>query len=420
MDKRRIYLCIDLKTFYASVECAERGLDTFNDNLVVADSTRGNGALCLAITQHMKNLGIKNRCRLYEIPKNVKYIIAKPRMQLYIETSAKIYAIYLRYISSDDIHPYSIDEMFLDVTDYLHLYKKTPRQMAEFLMGRIKEELNICATAGIGTNLFLAKVALDIKSKHNSSNIGVLDEERFRKELWEHQPLSDFWQIAGGLERRLNRLGIYTMKDLALYDEDIIYKEFGVNAEIMIDHAKGLEPVLIKHIKSYKTKSKSISLSQVLFEDYKTEDARLVVKEMVELLTLRLTEKHIVAGGVSLFIGYSKDIVPATGASMKLDFPANTFKTILPYFMLIFDKTIIHNVDIRRIGISFYQILPEDFEYFNLFVDSKVIKKERKLENTILSLKNKYGKNSILKAMNLMPKATTIKRNSLIGGHNAK
>ena len=253
------YLCIDLKTFYASCECVLRGLDPFKTNLVVADPSRGKGAICLAISPKLKAMGIRNRCRLFEIPDGIEYITAMPQMKKYMEFSSKIYSIYLRYIAKEDIYPYSIDEMFLDISTYLKLYKTTPEKLAKALMNKIKDELGLPSACGIGTNLFLAKVALDITAKHTPDNIGFLDEEKFKKELWTHQPISDFWQIAGGMTKRLNNMGLYTLKDISMANPDLLYMEFGVNAEILIDHANGIEPVTIKDIKNYKRKSQSIS-----------------------------------------------------------------------------------------------------------------------------------------------------------------
>lgn len=419
MDSK-FYICIDLKTFYASVECVERGLDPFTTNLVVADPSRGKGAICLAISPALKALGIKNRCRLFEIPDGVEYITAMPRMKLYMEYSTRIYSIYLRYISKEDIHPYSIDEMFLDVTNYLELYNTTPEKIARALLNKIYDELGLTATAGIGTNLFLCKVALDIKAKKTKTNIAFLDEEKFKEELWDHQPLSSFWQIAHGIERRLNRLGIYTMRDLARANEDILYKEFGINAEILIDHSKGIEPVTIKDIKAYKTKSHSISQSQVLFEDYEYDKARLIVKEMVEVLSFKLIDEHLVTSHVSLGIGYSKDTIKSTGGSMKMNICTNVYSKLLPYFLEIFDRTTNKDFKIRRVGISFGNVMPEDHEYFNLFTTPEEVYKERKLQETISDIKKKYGKSSVIKAMNLEEGATTLKRNKLIGGHNAE
>ena len=419
MDKKRYYICIDLKTFFASVECVLRGLDPFKTNLVVADPSRGKGAICLAISPALKNMGIRNRCRLFEIPDDVEYITAMPRMRKYMEFSTKIYSIYLRYIAKEDIHPYSIDEMFLDVTNYLELYNTTPERIAKALLNKIYDELGLTATAGIGTNLFLCKVALDIKAKKTKSNIAFLDEELFKKEMWDHLPLTDFWQIAHGIERRLNRLGLFTLRDVANANEELLYKEFGVNAEILIDHAKGIEPVTIKDIKAYKTKSHSISQSQILFEDYEYDKARLVVKEMVEVLSFKLIDERLVTSHISLYIGYSKDIIPPTGGSMKINICTNVYSKILPHFMEVFDKTTNKDHKIRRVGISFGNVVSEDLEYFNLFTDPDEVYKERKLQQTISDLKKKYGKSSVIKAMNLEDGATTLKRNKLIGGHNA-
>ena len=416
----RYYLCIDLKTFYASVECVLRGLDPFKTKLVVADPTRGNGAITLAVSPYMKELGVKNRCRIFEIPKDMEYIVAIPQMKKYMEYSAKIYGIYLRYIAKEDIYPYSIDEMFLDITTYLKLYKTTPENLAKKLMDKVYEELGLPSACGIGTNLFLAKIALDITAKHNKDRIGFLDEEKFKNELWDHRPLSDFWQIARGIETRLNRLGLYTMRDITNANEDILYKEFGINAEILIDHANGVEPVTVKDIKSYKNKSKSISQSQILFTDYTKEKARLALTEMIEILSLQLVEKSLVTSNISLTIRYSKDSHKPTGGSMKLTICTNVYSKLLPYFLELYDRTTVSDFLIRGIGISFNNVVNESNEYFDLFTDEEEVKKERSLEKTIIDLKKKYGKNSVLKAMNLSEGATTIKRNKLIGGHNAE
>ena len=265
---QKIYMCIDLKTFYASVECVERGLDPFNTNLVVADQNRGKGTICLAVSPKMKMLGVKNRCRIYEIPPTIKYIIAMPRMKKYIEYSANIYEIYLKYFSKEDIHVYSIDEAFMDASKYLKLYKSTHIELAKKIIKDIFKSYGITATAGIGTNMYLAKIALDITAKHNPNNIGYLDEEKYKKELWHHKPLTDFWQIGKGIERRLNKMRIFDMYDIANADPKKIYKEFGINAEYLIDHSFGKESCTIADIKSYKPKCNSISNSQVLFEDY--------------------------------------------------------------------------------------------------------------------------------------------------------
>ena len=413
------YLCIDLKTFYASVECVERKLDPFSTNLVVADETRGKGTICLAVSPKMKMLGVKNRCRLYEIPPNIKYIMAKPRMKKYIEYSANIYAIYLKYLSKDDIYVYSIDEAFLDVTNYLKLYKMDEIELAKTILKDIYNTYGLTATVGIGTNLYLAKVALDIMSKHTPTNIGYLDEELYKRKLWHHKPLTDFWQIGRGIEARLNKKRIYDMYDIAHTNPKILYKEFGVNAEFLIDHSWGKETCTIKDIKNYKTKNVSISNSQVLFEDYSFENARLVLKEMVELNSIKLVEKKLITDTISLYIGYSKNIINPTGGSMKLTNYTNTYSNLMAYFLKLYDSTTNKTVPIRRIGVSFNRLVSDEAQQLSLFENQEKITKERKIELAISNIKQKLGKNAIVRGMDLENGATTILRNKLIGGHNA-
>ena len=413
------YLCIDLKTFYASVECVERKLDPFSTNLVVADETRGKGTICLAVSPKMKMLGVKNRCRLYEIPPNIKYIIAKPRMKKYIEYSANIYAIYLKYLSKDDIYVYSIDEAFLDVTNYLKFYKMDEIELAKTILKDIYNTYGLTATVGIGTNLYLAKVALDIMSKHTPTNIGYLDEELYKRKLWHHKPLTDFWQIGRGIEAKLNKKRIYDMYDIAHTNPKILYKEFGVNAEFLIDHSWGKETCTIKDIKNYKTKNVSISNSQVLFEDYSFENARLVLKEMVELNSIKLVEKNLITDTIGLYIGYSKNIINSTGGSMKLTNYTNTYSDLMAYFLKLYDNTTNKTVPIRRIGVSFNRLVSDEAQQLSLFENQEKITKERKIELAISNIKQKLGKNAIVRGMDLENGATTILRNKLIGGHNA-
>lgn len=415
---QKYYLCIDLKTFYASVECVERGLDPFNTNLVVADPTRGKGTICLAISPKMKMLGVKNRCRIFEIPPTIKYIIATPRMKKYIEYSANIYAIYLKYFAKEDIHVYSIDEAFMDVTKYLKLYKLNPIELAKKIIKDIFKTYGITATAGIGTNMYLAKIALDITAKHNPNNIGYLDEEKYKKELWYHKPLSDFWQIGKGIERRLNKMRIFNMYDIAHTEQKRLYKEFGVNAEYLIDHSWGKESCTIADIKAYKPKTNSITNSQILFEDYSFVKARLVLKEMVELGSLRLIESNLVTGTISLYIGYSKNIIKATGGTRKLSNYINTYSELLKAFLEIYDKTTDKSVAIRRIGVNFANVIETENVQLSLFKDQEKIDEERKLELAMCSIKNKMGKNAIIRGMDLEEGATTMMRNKLIGGHN--
>ena len=415
---RRSYLCIDLKTFYASVECVERNLDPFNTNLVVADPSRGSGAICLAISPKMKMLGVKNRCRIYEIPSKIKYIVAIPRMSKYIEYAANIYGIYLKYFSKEDIHVYSIDEAFMDATNYLNMYKMTEVELAKKIMKDIFDTYGITATAGIGTNMYLAKIALDITAKHSATNIGYLDEEKFQKDLWQHKPLSDFWQIGNGIEKRLNKMRIYNMFDIAHADSKRLYKEFGVNAEYLIDHSWGKESCTIADIKAYKPKTNSISNSQILFQDYSFEKARLVLKEMVELGSLRLIECNLVTDTVQLYIGYSKDAIKASGGTKKIKTSTNIYSELLKTFLSLYDETTNKNIGIRKIGISFANVIEAENIQLNLFIDQKKIDREKKLELAMCSVKNKMGKNMILRGMNLEEGATTLIRNKLIGGHN--
>ncbi len=414
------YLCIDLKSFYASVECVERGLDPMTTNLVVADPSRGNGAICLAITPSMKKLGIHNRCRIFEIPKNVRYITALPQMKRYMEVSADIYSTYLKFIAPEDIHVYSIDECFIDVTKYLKLYNKTPKEIAQMLLDEVYKSTGLTATVGIGTNLFLAKVALDITAKKAVDFMGFLDEEEFKKTIWFHQPITDIWNIGRGIAKRLLRYGVFDLYGVTKIEEKILYQEFGINAELLIDHAWGRESCTMKDIHKYKSKNNSLSNSQILFRDYLYDEALLVVKEMVDINTLELVEKKLVTNGISLTIGYSKDVIKATGASIKLDGYTQSREKLMKYFIDIFKKTTNKEHLIRRIGMSFNNVISEEYVSFDLFTDFVHEQKEKSVQETIINIKNKYGKNSIIKAMDLQESATTIKRNKLIGGHNGE
>ena len=417
---KRIYLCIDLKTFYASVECVERGLDPFQTNLVVADPSRGKGAICLAISPKLKQQGVRNRCRIFEIPDTIEYITALPRMKLYMQYAADIYGIYLKYISKDDIHVYSIDEAFLDVTEYLKLYEMDEKTLAKKIIQDIFDTTGITATVGIGTNLYLAKIALDITAKHTPDNMGYLDEELYKETLWHHRPLTDFWQVGRGISKRLAKYGFMDMYDVAHAPEKVLYNEFGVNAEYLIDHAHGIEPTTIEDIKKYTPKTNSISNNQILFENYEYEDAYLVVKEMVELNVLDLVEKHVVCDRIGLYVGYAEDDIEATGGMRKLSVVTNSYQLLLKEFLKLFEETTHKEEWIRQIGITFGNVVDESHEAYDIFTDYEDIKEERKLQNTLVEIKQKYGKNAVLKGMNLCDAATTIKRNKLVGGHNAE
>ena len=418
-ETNKIYLCIDLKSFYASVECVERGLDPFDVNLVVADPDRGGGAITLAATPAIKKLGVPSRGRIYEIPEGIEYITARPRMHLYMEYSAKIYSIFLKHIASEDIHVYSIDEAFLDITSYLELYKMSPKQLARKILDDIYNETGITATVGIGTNLFLTKVALDITAKHTPDNMGYLDEELFRQQLWHHTPLTDIWMIGVGTANHLARLGITDLYGITQFPEYILYREFGINAEILIDHAWGKEPVEIKDIKSYRPKANSISNSQILFEDYNYKDAYLILKEMVDTNVLTLTEKHLVTDHISLFIGYSKDKRKASRGSCKITNRTNSYRILKEEFRLLYQKIVDPNYPIRQIGISLGNVRDEIYEQYDLFADFEEIEKERKLQQTLVDIRNKFGKNAVLKGMNFLDKGTARYRNTTIGGHKA-
>lgn len=420
----RTYLCIDLKSFYASVECVERGLNPLTTNLVVADPERKNGTICLAVSPSLKALGIRNRCRVFEIPNNIDYIMAPPRMKLYIDYSADIYGIYLKYISKDDIQVYSVDEAFLDVTDYLNLYKMTAQELAVTIMNDIRDTLGVIAACGIGTNLYLAKVALDITAKHTDNCIGFLDEELYKKELWHHKPITDFWRIGPGIAKRLSHLGIFTMGDVTLADENLLYKTFGIDAEYLIDHAWGREPTTIADIKSYKAKSSSLSSGQVLMRDYSYEEGLLIVKEMVDLLCLDLVDKGLITNSISLCIGYTRGAdgltsAKSTGGSMHMSVTTNSVKTITGYFTRLYENTTNRIIPIRRAAITFNNVIDEAYEQYDLFTSPEELEKDRNIQRAVLSIKHKYGKNSVIKGMNLEKAATTIERNHQIGGHKS-
>lgn len=412
----RTYICIDLKSFFASVECVERGLDSMKTNLVVADPTRGKGAICLAVSPHLKELGVKNRCRIFEIGEDIDYITAMPRMKKYIEYSANIYGIYLKYISSEDIHVYSIDEVFMDVTNYLKLYKKSSTDLAITIMEDIYNTYGIRATAGIGSNLYLAKVALDILAKHSPNFIGVLDEDSYKEKLWLHEPLSDFWGIGRGIEARLNRLNIHNMYEISIHEELELFREFGINARLIIDHSKGIEPTTISEIKHYKPKSKSLSTSQILFMDYKMEDAKKVLIEMLDVMYLELIKIEKLTTCISFYVGYSKDVIRPLSISKRID-PTDSFQVLLKKLIKEYDLNVSKNHLIRRLGISLSGFVDSGVQ-LNLFDNNT--DNDEELGNTINNIKDKYGKNYLIRGVSLTDKATAIKRNKLIGGHNAE
>lgn len=415
-----MYICIDLKSFYASVECVERGLDPMTTKLVVADMSRTEKTICLAITPAMKALGIKNRCRVFEIPKDVEFIAAVPRMQLYIDYAAEIYGIYLKYISKDDIHVYSIDEAFMDVTDYLKMYGLTARELGSKIIGEIYDKLGIRATCGIGTNLYLTKIALDISAKHSEDFIGELDEESYRRTLWNHRPLTDFWRVGKGTAARLADYGIFTMKDIAETDEDILYKMFGVDAELLIDHAWGREPVTMKDIKNYRSQTNCLSSGQVLACDYSYDDCRLIVKEMMDLMCLDMVSKRLVTSSVTLHLSYTSrlGIEPAHG-TVNIGDETNADVVLIPAITRLYEDIADPKYTIKRVGITCNNVVPEEYHQYSLFSDDREMERNRKVQEAVLSIKDRYGKNAILKGMNLEEHGTTIERNSQIGGHRS-
>lgn len=424
MEKRQ-YLCIDLKSFYASVECVERGLDPMTAKLVVADPERSEKTICLAVSPAMKALGVKNRCRVFEIPKNIDYIMAPPRMQKYIDYAAYIYGVYLKYISKDDIFVYSIDEVFMDVTCYLDTYRCTAKELAQMLMDRVLDEVGVRAACGIGTNLYLAKIALDITAKRSPDFIGVLDEETYCKTLWDHKPLTDFWRIGKGIAEHLAKYGIMTMRQIANTDEDFLYREFGIDAELLIDHAWGREPVTIADIKAYKPKSNSISTGQVLMRDYTFEEGALIVKEMTELLCLDLVEKELLADSMGVYVGYSNALkAPSAKGAVSLIRETDADSVLIREAVKIYEKVVDKDKPVRRINISFHvrpkeqgprqlSLLEED-----LTKDEKE-EKDRKKQKALIELKKRFGKNAVLRGMNFEEGATTIQRNQQIGGHKS-
>lgn len=423
MGRQKSFICIDLKSFYASVECVERGLDPFKTNLVVADPTRSQSTICLAITPAMKKLGVKNRCRIHEIPAGIEYITAMPRMQLYIDYSARIYSIYLRYISKEDIHVYSIDECFMDVTNYLSLYHMTEKEMAVELMDAVMKETGITATAGIGTNLYLAKVAMDIVAKHVEDHIGILNEISYRQQLWDHRPLSDFWRIGSRTEKKLAGYGIHTMGDIAytsVTSEEWLYKMFGIDAELLIDHAWGLESCDIHDIKNYHTEEHSLSNGQVLMRNYSFEEAAVVVREMTDVLVLDLVSKGLITGSVTIWIAYDHRYErPSSHGTVRLTSLTNSSSTIMNEVDKLYQKITDRHTGIRRIEICANRVMPEGYLQYDLFTDPAAVEKEKNLQQAILDVKKRYGKNAIMRGANLLDCSTYRERNNQIGGHRA-
>lgn len=505
--KERTYIAIDLKSFYASVECVERGLDPLTTHLVVADAGRTEKTICLAVSPSLKSYGISGRARLFEVVQRVKeinrerrrkapgyrlegssvlaqelaedpclavdYIAAPPRMAYYMEYSTRIYDIYLKYVAPEDMHVYSVDEVFMDVTDYLEIYQKTPEELAATIIQDVLETTGITATAGIGTNLYLCKIAMDVEAKHiepdeNGVRIARLDETSYRRNLWTHQPITDFWRVGPGYARKLAQAGLYTMGDVArcsigkvgeYYNEDLLYKLFGVNAELLIDHAWGWEPCTIAQIKSYRPSTNSLGSGQVLSCPYDWKKARLVVKEMADLLVLELVDKGLVTDQMVLTVGYDVDnlrqdqkekyrgevttdrygrkIPKHAHGTGNIGRKTSSTHLIMEAVLSLYDDIVNPKLMIRRINITANHVIPEadaeretQFEQLSLFEDAeqeelrkqqeeKELAREKRMQHAVIDIKKKFGKNAILRGMNLEEGATARNRNNQIGGHRA-
>ena len=422
-EPKNEYMVIDLKAFYASVECVERGLDPFTTKLVVADPERERGTICLAISPAMKALGVKNRCRVFQIPEGIDYIMAPPRMQLYIDYSAEIYGIYLKYIAKEDIHVYSIDEAFFDVSNYREYYQMSAKEIGKMIIDEVFRATGITAVCGIGSNMYLAKVALDITAKHSKDHIGILNEESYRQTLWEHRPLTDFWRVGHGTAESLKRYGIMCMGDLARFsehNEDLLYKLFGVDAELLIDHAFGRETTRMEDIKNYKPKDSSLSSGQVLHRDYTYEEAKLIVKEMLELLCLDLVDKGVITDSVTLYVGYSHNVTyPSAKGTVSFSTATSSEIAMRKDVIALYERIVHPCMPIRRINICCNRLMDEAYQQYDLFLDPVELKKERDIQTAMIEIKERFGKNSVLKGMNLLEAGTTIERNEQIGGHKS-
>ena len=431
------FLCIDLKSFYASVECVDRGLDPLATDLVVADASRTNKTICLAVSPSLKAKGVRNRCRVFEIPRHLDYIMAPPRMARYIEASAEIYGVYLDWVSKDDIHVYSIDEVFIDVGPYLRLYDKTPRELGERIRADVVARTRIPATCGLGSNLYLAKVALDITAKHSDDYFGVLDEHSYRETLWNHRPLTDFWRVGRGTQRRLAEMGIHTMGQLALAPVEPLFQTFGIDAEILIDHAWGIEPVQMAHIKAYQPQTHCLATAQVLSRDYDFDEGRVVAREMAEALALQLVEQGRAASGVALSVGYgltqqdrvairsSNDVWyanwPSDGGTHRFVTPTSSRRIIVDGAMAVYDNNVARDRPVHRLGMTLDGVIDDEAAgtQLDLFADPAALERERKQQLAVSAIKEKFGKNALLRATDLLPEATARERNLQIGGHRS-
>lgn len=414
------YLCIDLKSFYASVECVERGLDPMKADLVVADPTRGQGTICLAVSHHLKQKGVRNRCRVFEIPKNCRYIMAPPRMALYIRYAADIYGISLRYIAKEDIHVYSVDEAFFDIASYRELYHMNAFEIGAMIRDDIRRTTGIPAVCGIGTNLYLAKVALDILAKHSPDQMAALDEASYIRRLGDHRPLTDFWMVGSRTARRLASCGILTMRDVAASGRRRMTDLFGINGSYLFDHALGIEPVTIAEIKAYQARSHSLSSHQVLLRDYSFREGEVIVREMTDQLCLELTGQSLVTDHAALFVGFSDDgQMPPVRKSAPLPAQTSSVRLISRLLVRLYLENVPETAVIRRIGITLEHVTDAGNCQLSLFSDEEIAKKDEAAQRAVLRLRESYGRSIICKGMDLLDAGTTRERLSQIGGHRA-
>lgn len=431
-SEQPLYMCIDLKTFYASVECADRGLDPFTTKLVVADPTRSDNTICLAITPAMKRLGIPNRCRINDIPPGVSYEVAPPRMKHYMDVSARIVDIYLSFVAPVDLYPYSIDECFIYISPYLKLYQISALEFAQRLQKAVLAQTRITATAGIGTNLFLAKVALDIRAKHSKNGIGMLNNQLFKKYIWFYTPLTDIWGIGKGTQRHLEKLGIDTLAGVCTMPKKLILKEFGKHGTYLLEHAWGLECMTIPRIKEYKPKAHSITNGQVFMRDYTYQEVFTILHEMTNESSLDLVRQRVYASGVSLNIGFSVQYArimegQANGQfkrsihsfSSKLCMPTNNENQLYSVFKRLYETNIPHDATIRRVQLSFTGLLLSDSCAAALPCCSNSSTELQNLPQTIVDIRERFGANYLLKATSLRPESNARIRNKQIGGHRA-
>ena len=414
MKDKRVIAVVDLKAFYSFVECLDRGLDPFNTPLVVADKDRGKNTIVLSVTPYLKSKGIPSRLRIKELPKGIDYIYAVPRMERYIEMSTNVMSILLDFVSEEDLHIYSIDEAFMDITSYLNYYKKTPEQLVKYILDTIKDRLGLCATAGIGDNFFLAKVALDIYAKSAPNGIATIKQEDVKDKVWPITPLHKVWGIGHNLEARLNAFGIFTMKDLALSNVEFIKKHFGIIGEQMVNHANGIDDSDIHEI--YIPESRSLSIGQALFKDYPCDEGRLIIKEMCDDVTMRMRNDNLTAGSISLFIGYSKS--GGFARESKLFVQTNSTKAIIKSVLDLYDKYIDKKQTIRRISICLGMLKTnDDSEQLTLFENHIENEKNHSIDKALDFIKKIFGDNSVLRLSSLLPYSTAIERHMQIGGH---